>query len=259
MHPEIIVGRLDVAELVFYAFVGFFVALVFYLRREDRREGYPLEDAVTGRVDSAWGPLTASTYKRFKLPFDRGYATTPSQGREPVELVGAKPFARFPGAPYVPTGDPLVDGVGPAAWVKRADYPDQDMEGRLRIVPLSSDDHWSIAREDPNLVGMTVTGADYKVAGTITDVWIDRSDHLVRYVDVALEGGGRTVQVPFLMGTVKRSRRQFHVDAISAEQFGRAPVLATAGQITRREEDQLVGYFGGGYLYGLPGRTEPLL
>jgi photosynthetic reaction center H subunit len=259
MHNEIIVGRLDVAELVFYAFVAFFVALVFYLRREDRREGYPLEDTMTGRVDSAWGPLTASTYKRFKLPFDRGYATTPAQGREPVELVGAKPYARFPGAPYVPTGDPLVDGVGPAAWVKRAEYPDCDMEGRPRIVPMSSDDHWAIAREDPNLVGMTVTGADHKVAGTITDVWIDRSDHLVRYVDVALEGGGRTVQVPFLMGTVKGRKRIYHVDAISAEQFSRAPVLASTTQITRREEDQLMGYFGGGYLYGLPGRTEPLL
>ena len=34
-----IVGTLDVTELVFYAFVLFFLALIFYLRREDRREG----------------------------------------------------------------------------------------------------------------------------------------------------------------------------------------------------------------------------
>jgi photosynthetic reaction center H subunit len=61
------------------------------------------------------------------------------------------------------------------------------------------------------------------------------------------------------MGTVKGRKRLYHVDAISAEQFARAPAIATAGQITRREEDQLMGYFGGGYLYGLPGRTEPLL
>lgn len=258
MHNEIIVGRLDVAELVFYAFALFFVALIFYLRREDRREGYPLEDAVTGRVDSAWGPATASMYKSFKLPFDRGYATTPAQGREPVDIA-ARPFDRFPGAPYVPTGDPLVDGVGPASWVKRADYPDQDMVGNNRIVPLSSDDHWSIAKEDPNLVGMTVVAADGVVAGKITDVWIDRADHLVRYVDVALSDGGRTVQVPFLMGTPHRRKNVFHVDAVSAAQFANAPTLASATQITRREEDQVMGYFGGGYLYGLPGRAEPLL
>jgi photosynthetic reaction center H subunit len=245
-----------VAELVFYAFVLFFIGLIFYLRREDRREGYPLEDSVTGRVDSAYGPLTASTFKSFKLPFDRGYATTPAQGREPVDIA-AKPFARFPGAPYVPTGDPLVDGVGPASWVKRADWPDQDMEGRNRIVPLSSDSHWSIAREDPNLVGMKVVAADGIVVGEISDVWIDRSDHLVRYVDVAT--GGRTVMVPFLMGTVHGRKGVYHVDAISAAQFANAPAIATAGQITRREEDQVMGYFGGGYLYGMPGRAEPLL
>ncbi|GAA4036248.1 photosynthetic reaction center subunit H [Sphingomonas rosea] len=256
-HHEIIVGRLDVAELVFYAFVLFFVALVFYLRREDRREGYPLEDAVTGRVDSAWGPLTASSYKRFKLPFDRGYATTPAQGREPVEIPGTRPYDRFPGAPLVPTGDPLVDGVGPASWVNRADWPDQDMEGRPRIVPMSSEHEWSIAREDANLMGMKVVAADGVVVGEISDVWIDRSDHLVRYVDVATASG--SVIVPFLMGTVHGRKRVYHVDAIAASQFANAPKVATAGQITRREEDRLMGYFGGGYLYGMPGRAEPLL
>jgi Ca2+/Na+ antiporter len=70
MDRVILVGNLDVAELVFYAFVLFFICLVFYLRREDRREGYPLEDEITGRVDSAYGLLTASTYKEFRLPFD---------------------------------------------------------------------------------------------------------------------------------------------------------------------------------------------
>jgi photosynthetic reaction center H subunit len=123
---------------------------------------------------------------------------------------------------------------------------------------MSSESEWSIAREDPNLVGMTVVAADGKAVGKVSDVWIDRSDHLVRYLDVALDGG-RTVQVPFLMGTVKRRQGIFHVDAINSAQFANVPALATAGQITRREEDQVMGYFGGGYLYGLPGRAEPLL
>jgi photosynthetic reaction center H subunit len=34
--------KLDLAQLVLYAFWAFFFGLVFYLRREDKREGYPL-------------------------------------------------------------------------------------------------------------------------------------------------------------------------------------------------------------------------
>ena len=64
MHPNLTPG-IDVALLVFWAFVLFFVGLVFYLRREDRREGYPLEDDVTGRLDS---PAARSTRRRPSVP-----------------------------------------------------------------------------------------------------------------------------------------------------------------------------------------------
>ena len=37
-----IVGTIDVAQVTIYLFWIFFVGLVVYLRREDRREGYPL-------------------------------------------------------------------------------------------------------------------------------------------------------------------------------------------------------------------------
>lgn len=33
----------DFAQIVLYLFWFFFIALVIYLRREDKREGYPLE------------------------------------------------------------------------------------------------------------------------------------------------------------------------------------------------------------------------
>ena len=38
-----LIGNIDVALIVLYAFWIFFAALIFYLRREDKREGYPLE------------------------------------------------------------------------------------------------------------------------------------------------------------------------------------------------------------------------
>jgi photosynthetic reaction center H subunit len=257
MSDAIIVGRLDVAELVFYAFVLFFIGLVFYLRREDRREGYPLEDAVTGRVDSAWGPFTSSTYKAFKLPFDRGVAVMPTKGREPVEIA-ARRSARFGGAPYVPTGNPLADGVGPAAYARRADWADLDMEGRPRIVPMSADADYSIASRDPDPRGMAVVAADGRIVGPVTEVWIDRSDRLIRYLELDL-AGARTVLVPFNFAKLDRRRRILTVDMLSAAQFAGAPHPAAPGTITRFEEERIQAYFGGGALYGMPGRTEPLI
>lgn len=35
-------SRLDFAQIVLYAFWIFFFSLIYYLRREDKREGYPL-------------------------------------------------------------------------------------------------------------------------------------------------------------------------------------------------------------------------
>ncbi|MGL6181385.1 MAG: photosynthetic reaction center subunit H, partial [Aestuariivirga sp.] len=34
---------IDVAQIVLYLFWAFLAALIFYVRREDKREGYPLE------------------------------------------------------------------------------------------------------------------------------------------------------------------------------------------------------------------------
>jgi photosynthetic reaction center H subunit len=257
MDRVILVGNLDVAELVFYAFVLFFICLVFYLRREDRREGYPLEDEITGRVDSAYGLLTASTYKEFRLPFDRGIASTPTKGREPVEIA-ARRTARFGGAPYTPTGNPLADGVGPAAYAKRAPWPDLDMEGRLRIVPMSADDHFTIAARDPDVRGWPIYGADGVQAGTVADIWIDRSDRVVRYFEVALNSG-RTVLAPVGFTTVRKRQRRIDVDSISAEQFAGVPAASEPPALSRLDEERIMAYFGGGYLYGLPNRTEPFL
>ena len=46
--------NLDVAQLVLYAFFAFFAGLVWYLRKEDRREGYPLESEIAGVKPRGW-------------------------------------------------------------------------------------------------------------------------------------------------------------------------------------------------------------
>jgi photosynthetic reaction center H subunit len=252
-----IVGTLDVTELVFYAFVLFFLALIFYLRREDRREGYPLEDEVTGRVDTWGGPLQSATAKTFILPFGQGSASTPTQGREPVDVAGKRTF-RSPGAPYQPTGNPLVDGMGPAAWADRSKKPDLNCNGLNRIVPIGAASHAvSVHHKDVDPRGLRVIAADGAVAGTISDLWIDTSDDCVRYLEV--DTGTVKVLAPMAMSLVKRGKGVVEIDAINAADFAGVPRPAVAGQISRYEEERVLAYYGGGYLYANSARQEPLI
>lgn len=48
---------IDVAQLVLYAFWVFFFGLVYYLRREDKREGYPLESDRANITVQGWPPM----------------------------------------------------------------------------------------------------------------------------------------------------------------------------------------------------------
>ena len=152
MNGVKLAGTFDVTALVFFAFVLFFIGLVFYLRREDRREGYPLEDETTGRVDTAGGPLLAAAPKTFLMPHGRGTVMVPNQNRDKVDVAGQRTFGS-PGAPYYPTGNPLEDGIGPASWAERAKYPDLDAEGHNRIVPIGSTPHIAVHSRDSDLRG----------------------------------------------------------------------------------------------------------
>lgn len=249
-----IVGTVDVAEIAFLAFVLFFIALVFWLRREDRREGYPLEDELTGAVETVGGPLHTSSTKSFRLPFGRGTVTAPTQGREPVRFAALR-RENFGGAPYSPTGNPLTDGIGPAAYAQRDKLPDIDAHGRPRIVPISLDDHITVAKASTDPRGLPVIAADGKTAGTVTDLWVDRAEHMIRYLSI--DTGAGTVLAPMAMATVTRTH--VSLDAINAVDFAGAPVPASPVEITRYEEERVVGYFGGGYLYANQDRQEPWL
>ena len=255
MHPTL-TPHLDVALLVLYAFFLFFLGLVFYLRREDRREGYPLEDETTGRLDTAGGPMHTASTKSFLLPFGHGRVTAPTKGREPVDIA-AKRIDRFAGAPYAPTGNPLTDGIGPAAWAERAKRPDVDMDGHPRIVPLATATDFWVAGKDPDLHGWPVLGADGAVAGTIDELWIDKADRLIRYLQIGVGEG--SVLAPMMMAKVDRRRRRVVIDALLASQFAGAPRIEATDQITLYEEERVQAYFGGGYLYATPARQEPLL
>jgi photosynthetic reaction center H subunit len=197
--------------------------------------------------------MHTGSIKSFLLPFGHGTVTTPTKGREPVDIA-ARRTDRFAGAPYAPTGNPLVDGIGPAAWADRAKRPDVDMEGHPRIVPLSSAADFWVAKEDSDLTGWPVIGADGVVAGTVSDLWIDRADRLVRYIQLS-DGA----LAPMMMAKVDRRGRRVVIDALNGAQFAGVPRTETPGQITLYEEERVQSYFGGGYLYANAGRQEPFL
>ena len=95
-----------------------------------------------------------------------------------------------------------------------------------------------------------MTGLDGAVAGTVRDLWVDRSEHVIRYLDVALNNGG-TATLPMPM--VRVSRKGIVTDAVTAAQFAGCP------QLTLLEEEKVSAYFGAGYLWATPERSEPLV
>ena len=246
---------LDVAQIVLYAFWIFFAGLIIYLRREDKREGYPLDsDRKNVRV-VGWPPMPAP--KSFLLPHNGGIRTAP-RDEPPQTDINATPVAPWPGAPLAPTGDPMLARVGPGACPEREDVPDLTFEGEPKIVPLRVATDFTIAERDPDPRGMPVFGADGVQAGTIADVWVDRSEPQIRYLEVKVAEGQHCL-LPINFARFNRKRGTVKVSAILGSQFANVPLLANPDRVTLREEDLVCAYYGGGKLYATAKRTEAQL
>lgn len=243
---------IDSAQVVLYAFWIFFFGLILYLRREDKREGYPL-DSDRQRVKVQGFPSVPKP-KRFKLPHGGGVVSAPA-GETPTKPENARPIAPWPGAPLEPVGDPMVAGVGPGSWNTRADHPDLTLEGEVKIVPLRVAADFSLAAEDVDPRTMPAVGGDGEIGGTISDVWVDRSEPQIRYLEV--DAGGRRVLVP--IGFAKIHGDHVRVRSIRGDQFARVPTTKDPDQVTLLEEDQISAYYGAGTLYAMEERAEPLL
>ena len=273
-----ITSYIDVAQLVLYAFWIFFAGLIFYLRREDRREGYPLEADLPDRYKSLPGPQLLPLIpepKTFLLAHG-GTATAPNSKLDRRKIL-AERVAIWPGAPLQPTGDPMRDAVGPAAYVEREEEPERTFDGEPMIVPLRvASDHF-IEPRDPDPRGMEVLGADSQLAGVVRDVWVDRAEPQIRYLEVELpappagthEGDGEAgtvaaigaarVLLPIGFARIDRWQRRVRVRSILAAQFAHVPGLKAPDVVTKREEDRICAYYAGGHLYATPDRLEPLL
>ena len=252
-----ITGYIDVAQVVLYAFWIFFAGLIFWIRREDRREGYPLEAEVTGRLKRP-DPILIPTPKLFHLS-DGKVKTAPQTDMKPDRNFVGHKREPWPGAPLEPGATPMLDHVGPGSWVHRDDEHDHTFDGQKRIVPLRVATHFVVHEDGPNPIGMTVFGADRQVAGTVTDLWLDRGECFVRYYEVELGAGGRRVLMPVTFCRTGRFSRTVKTEALLAGQFADIPGTKDPDAVTLLEEEKIMAYFGAGTLYATPARAEAIL
>ena len=249
-------GRVDLASVAIWGFWIFFALLIYYLQTENMREGYPLEKDEGGAAPNQ-GPFPLPSAKTFKLPHGRGEVTVPDMQPEDRELALER-TSLAAGSPFEPTGNPMLDGVGPASWAPRRDLPELDGKGHPKIVPMASLDTFSVsAGKDPR--GLTVQGGADSVIGTISDMWIDEPEQMVRYLEIELnaENGGGKRLVPIQMAKIRWDRVK--VRALFGGQFADIPQTKSATQITLLEEDKISGYVAGGTLYASELRQAPQL
>jgi photosynthetic reaction center H subunit len=254
MQTGAITQYIDVAQIALYAFWVFFACLVYYLRREDKREGYPLESDRSGSITVEGWPKVPSP-KTFLL---RDGSTREVPRPHVNRDIAATPAGGYPGAPLEPTGNPMVDGVGPAAYSMREDRPDTTIDGLPKIVPMRVATDFHVGTGDPDPRGMTVIGADGEVAGIVRELWVDRTEVIIRYMEVEI-ASGRRVLLPFFFTTFDVPGNKVRVRSILAAQFAGVPAIAGTDTITFREEDRIMGYYGGGHLYATPDRLGPLV
>ncbi len=245
-------ANVDIALIALYAFFAFFVGLVIYLQRENQLEGYPLENE-DGTLQGSNIPLRKP--KTFILPNRRGEVVIGRPDDRETREFAMEQVGKGGGFPWQPTGDPMKDGIGPAAYALRRDEPEYDGHNEPKIQPMSKlPDYYHHAGKDPR--GMPVIAGDGEVVGTISDMWLDKPEMLVRYLEVDLgPAGKRLVPIPLARITWKG----VVVRSIYAEHFPGVPTTASDTQVTKLEEDKICAYYAGGTLYAAKSRTLPQL
>lgn len=256
MQTGAITQYIDVAQIALYVFWVFFAGLIYYLLQENKREGYPLESERSPHVHvQGWPPMPSpKTY----LLRNGETRTVPNDIRSQQKLV-AEPVGDWLGAPLQPTGNPMLDGVGPGAYADRPDVVDFTLEGAIKIVPLRVATDFDVAAGDPDPRGLEVRGADGEVGGTVVDAWVDRSEMLFRYLEVQLAAttSARRVLLPINFTRIRNG--SVAVKSILGSQFALVPGIRNPDQVTLLEEEKIMAYYGGGVLYATPARQEPLL
>ncbi|MEM9966941.1 MAG: photosynthetic reaction center subunit H [Pseudomonadota bacterium] len=250
-------GNFDLASAAIWLFYLFFAGLVYYLQTENMREGYPLETD-DGAAAGNQGPFPVPKDKTFILPHGRGEVTVPSGQHPDRSVLALQRTSKAAGSPFMPTGDPMMDGVGPAAWAPRRDVPELDAHGHVKIKPMSKLEDFAVSSgTDPR--GKAVVTGDGEVVGRVIDMWVDVPEQLVRYLTLDLnpEGSGKIRLLPMNFAKIKSNR--VVVRSLYAANMENIPTAKSDEEITLLEEEKIMAYYGGGTMYADPKREEPAL
>jgi photosynthetic reaction center H subunit len=260
MNHAAITSYVDVAQLVLYVFWIAFAGLIYYLQRESKREGFPLENHTAGgRMNTTPGLIGMPSPKTYKLA-NGTEVHSPNLEKSPQKL-NARPANKYNGAPLDPIGNPLLAGVGPGAWADRADHPEMTTHNETLLAPLRIVKDYKVSPNDINPIGLPVVGADGATAGKVVDIWLDRGEMVFRHIELEVRtssgtnnGTARRVLVP--INFVRIHRGMVKVESILSTQFADVPSTKHPDQITMLEEEKVMAYYGAGTLYATPQRAE---
>ncbi|MEM9302472.1 MAG: photosynthetic reaction center subunit H [Pseudomonadota bacterium] len=257
--------QLDLTAILFTLFWVFFLGLVYYLQREAKREGYPLDSDRSEAVNVQGFPGLPEPKKFIVRGTEPGAPTRevfkPAL-ETPVENPALDDKQGYWGNAGIPSGEPMGANIGPGSWVDRADHAETTLDGRDQIVPMRVGTEFGIEPDDTDPRGFAVIAGDKQTAGTLHDIWCDRGEPQIRYYEVAVttaEGQpSHKALVPVDFARVDGKRGVVLVTAITSEQFRGVPALASPDRVTLREEDRISAYYGGGMMYATPDKQEPL-
>jgi photosynthetic reaction center H subunit len=146
----------------------------------------------------------------------------------------------------------MKDGVGPASWAPRRDIPELDGHGHNKIVPMASASAFAVsAGRDPR--GLPVQAGDLEVVGTISDMWVDAPEQLVRYLEITLNSGAKKL-VPVPMVKIQADR--VRINSLSSDLFEGVPATKSQTEVTLLEEEKISAYYAGGTLYAASKRKR---
>ena len=250
MLPGALTGHLDAVQILVGLFFLFFLALVYYLRREDKREGYPLWDVSPRHVPIEGFPAVPPT--KVYLLLEGGTTTMPHRF-EPSASRGI-PAENYFGAPLIPIGDAMLAEIGPGAYPMRKTTPLLS-EGKPQVQPMRVAEGWDVMKGDTDPRGMRVIDGGKVEVGTVVDLWVDRGVKILRYLEVELDGPAQNglsqrIMVPIFRTDIREKRRVVIVQTMLAGHIRLAPRLGNPDEISAREEDQVNAYFSAAHMYG---------
>ena len=257
MGTGAITQYVDVAQLVLYAFWIFFFGLIYWLQRESKREGYPMHTDRPGR-STVDGLLDLPAPKAFKLSTGEVFYAPHDRDNVPADL-SAVATAAYPGASIEPVGNPLLAGVGPGSYTNRQDHAEHTTTGEVMITPLRRASELSLSTKDIDPRGLPVVGADGEVGGTVHDVWVDRAEMVVRYLQVSVPNAAKGPHVLLPFNFCRVGAQAVKVQSMLGHQLANVPRNKHPDQVTKLEEEKIMAYYGAGTLYADPQRAEALL